>query len=234
MCGLLCPVPIIVPTLSEYTYGAAATAGCNAKIITVVDDKQQGFTKTANRGIKLALEENPGYIAILNDDAYPVGKWLQSMIEAMSRMPGAGLAGPSGLCGTLPQAFGVPHMDYDAHYVRQLAFFCVVIKTKVFNDIGLMNEEFTHYGSDNDFVLRAEQSGWRSIWVQHVYVPHDHKTSESAVTARWKKHDKKILAEKWPDLVHGSIRKLRRPQRPSRRLARMVTDRLQRQGVANR
>lgn len=234
MCGLLCPVPIIVPTLSEYTFDAGKTAGCDTRVLEVVDTEQQGFTKTVNRGIRWALESEPDYVCILNDDAYPSDTtWLLRLIEEMGRGFQLGIAGPSGLCATRPQVYGVPHMEPGAHVVKQLAFFCVVVDVNVFHAIGLMDEEFIHYGSDNDFVLRAAEVGWTSIWVPDVYIVHSHKASESAATDKWRKHDTKVLAKKWPDLVHGSVRGLRRPQRPGRQLAGVVADRLQRQRVVD-
>lgn len=228
-------IPIIVPTLSEYTFDAGKTAGCDTRIMEIVDVHGCGFTKTVNRGIRWALERSPEYVVILNDDAYPSDhSWLLRMITAMNLIPRVGLAGPGGLCSTLPQAFGVPYMDNDIHVVKQLAFFCVVIRTAVFRDIGLLNEDFIHYGSDNDFVLRASAAGWNSVWAQHVYVAHNHHTSSSDITKEWKEHDKKVLAEKWPNLVHRPVRRPRHPPRPGRDLARVVADRILRQGMANR
>ena len=229
---VLRPVPIIVPTLSEYTFDAGKTAGCDTQIIEVLDDIQSGFTRTVNHGIKCALESERDYICILNDDAYPGDvDWLARMIEAMTG--NIGLVGPSGLCRTMPQAYGVPHMSHAIQQVEQLAFFCVVIKIEVFASIGLLDEDFIHYGSDNDFVMRARKAGWASVWAPHVYVAHDHKASESKITREWKKHDQKILKKRWPSLVHSPVRGLRRTTGPDRRTARLALSRFQRQRVGN-
>jgi GT2 family glycosyltransferase len=218
MCSVLRPIPVVVPTLNGYKYPMHERAGYPTELIIVKDKARDGFTKTVNRGLETALDMNPEFVVILNDDAYPCDvDWLKKMVDAMNLDGRIGFAGPSGLCSTFPQVHGVPHMEYSVIRVDQLAFFCVVIRSVTLNSIGLLDESYIHYASDNDIVWRARDAGWWSVWVPHVYIVHDHKASESEITREWKAHDKKVLKERWPSSpVHSSVRGIRRIERSSR------------------
>ena len=221
-------IPIVVPTLSGYDYDPTPTAGVDCHVVVVKDEKHEMFTKTVNRGLMRVLPSE--FVVILNDDAFPSQEnWLRTLLEPFSN-PQVGAVGPSGLCSTRPQCFGTPYMDREPQVVAQLAFFCVVIRGSVFDVVGLLDESFLHYGSDNDFILRMIQWGMLAVWQPRVYVVHRHRGS--GVLSDVKKRDRDTLAKKWPGLVHGPVRKLRRFARPSRETARVVLGRFQRQGMA--
>lgn len=75
----------------------------------------------------------------------------------------------------------------------RLSFFCAVFKRAVLDELGLMDEQFIHYGCDTDYCERANQAHWRCIWVQHVYVEHD----RSPLIRAWKDHDVAKFRRKW-------------------------------------
>jgi GT2 family glycosyltransferase len=48
-----------------------------------------------------------------------------------------------------------------------------LVRTDVFNDVGLLDEEFTPYGSEDiDFCIRAKRSGWRIRYVPNACCRH--------------------------------------------------------------
>ena len=78
--------------------------------------------------------------------------------------------------------------------VRQLSFWCVLIKRQLIDEIGLLDERFIHYCSDNDYCNRAHKKGWKCVWVKGVYLEHKHHGS--GLCSTWKQHDQRELRKK--------------------------------------
>lgn len=168
-------ITIVIPTLSPnkaYATGQVAqeSAGIYTRLYIVHDTKGLGFTRTVNRGLRKIQK---GHICLLNDDVFPMtDDWLRKMCDAIADTPELGLAGPSGPCRTPPQNTGLPGDPYGIKQVSHLAFFCTLIKRNVIDAIGLLDEDFIHYGSDVDYSWRARKAGIIPSWVRHVYVDH--------------------------------------------------------------
>ena len=170
---------------------AAATCGVPCHVYVEVDKKREGYTKTINRA--LAVATGTPYVCCINDDvSFPQQDWLRRLIEALEEDPRHGIAGPSGNCATrqnrgrLGDARGIYELEY-------LSFFCTVFKRTVLDELGLLDEDFIHYGSDNDYCERARLAGWKCIWVRDIYVEHD----RSPVIPDWKERDVRRFKEKW-------------------------------------
>lgn len=182
--------PVIIPTL-HLSVGMEKAKGLdNYKI--VVDTRREGFTKTVNRG--LAKNMHHEFVCLLNDDATPIAEnWLDKLVEVFSWAKNVGFVGPSGTCRTAPQNTGVIGDKRLATPVSHLAFFCVVIRTEVLRQVGLLDEDYIHYGSDIDLQLRAKKLGFYPVWRPDVYVKHEVKTP----IAGWSQHDTNLLRSKW-------------------------------------
>ena len=186
---------IIVPTL-DWAVGiktgraALANAGCDALLDIIVDEYGEGFTRTVNRGLRTL---STPYVCLLNDDAYPVtDNWLVLLRDAIDSKPEYGFAGPSGRCRGEVQSSGWPGMPYGLRNVLLLSFFCVLIKRAVLEDVGLLDEDFAHYASDNWLMFEAYKRGWRGVLVQHVFVEH----AVGKTIQAWKLADKETLRRK--------------------------------------
>ncbi|HSV42273.1 MAG TPA: glycosyltransferase, partial [Methanomassiliicoccales archaeon] len=59
----------------------------------VVNDRNEGYAKAANQGIRLALEHGATHILTINNDAVGHGAFLRTMMEAFPRHPDAGILG---------------------------------------------------------------------------------------------------------------------------------------------
>jgi len=176
--GLSAPtIGLIIPTLDPMKAQASkdkwADAGLDYLYMLAVDNECEGFTKTVNIGFEcLALEEQDGnyyfdYFGILGDDAVPETEgWLLELRKALER--GYGFAFPTMPCRTIPisrarraspteQLVEIPHGPYG----------CVLMRREVLEEVGLLDEAFSHYGSDVDHQRR---SSWKSVWAAHVYV----------------------------------------------------------------
>ncbi len=182
-------IPIIIPTLKvEDAKGVAETAvmlaGCDCKPLVIVDHNRDGFTKTINRGLRQV--QNHELACILVDDVNPLtANWLKLLAEPFD-LDVVGFTGPSGPCRTRPQNIGRMGQTNRHILVDHLAFFCVLLRTK----IGLLDENFIHYGSDVDMQWR---SSYQSIWVTGVYVDH----GVHAPIAEWYERDITLLHERY-------------------------------------
>ena len=186
---------IVIPTLDLNVAAqtgrlAMANAGCDVLLDIVIDTKREGFTRTANRGLRTL---STPYVCLLNDDAIPVTQnWLVLLREAIDSNPEYGFAGPSGRCRGEVQSSGWEGMPFGHRQVLLLSFFCTLIKKSVIDEVGLLDEDFAHYGSDNFYQLGAHKKGWRSVLAQHVYV--EHEVGETIWD--WKTRDKETLRRK--------------------------------------
>jgi len=187
-------VDIIIPTLNFRAaldnYHGWPDPGVETWWLTVmVDEKQEGFTRTVNRG--LAETKSP-YICIIGDDAVPETEgWLLELRKALEE--GYGFAFPTMPCRTAPiskarrasptgQLVEIPHGPYG----------CVLMKREVLGEVGLLDEAFAHYGSDVDHQRR---SSFKSVWVAHVYVRRElHEPREP-----WWTEDGIKFRERWGD-----------------------------------
>jgi GT2 family glycosyltransferase len=115
---------------------------------TIWFDDAIGYTKATNAGIKRAGGE---FTVLLNNDTMLLSqnknRWLEMLTEPMSD-PKVAMTGPLML-----------YDDYaDANV---LIFFCVMIRTKVFSEIGILDEIFSPGGGEDiDFSVRLEQAGY--------------------------------------------------------------------------
>src|SRR6267142_176736 len=126
-------------------------------------DEPMGYPRPVNVGIKAALAEGAEYVVLLNDDdeflSQPRNECIDVMLKPMLADETVGLTGP------------LQEYDPNSGY-NFLIFFCVMIRSKVFESIGLLDETFQFFGEDTDFCIKAERAGWRI-----VRVPEEHPTT---------------------------------------------------------
>ena len=112
-------------------------------------EKPLGYPKATNIGIELATAEK---IVLLNNDTILLdqtkNKWLELLEAPFLSNPKCGISGP--IMSHSPEA----NRDF-------IIFFCVMIDRKVFNTIGLLNEEYgTGSGEDTEFCIEAVNAGF--------------------------------------------------------------------------
>lgn len=119
-----------------------------------------GYPKACNHGIRASSGE---YVVLLNDDTQllpqPKNEWMDVLVGPMLADESIGLTGPL-------QEHD-PNSNHDF-----LIFFCVMIRRKVFESIGLLDESFLYFGEDTAFCIEAERAGWKV-----VRVPEDSPTT---------------------------------------------------------
>ena len=120
----------------------------NIKIVW--NDKPLGYSKATNEGIKVATTD---YILLLNNDIILLGQekdtWLRLLESEFVRNPKCGIS-------CVVKSFSEPAGKDFA------IFFCAMVHRKVFNKIGLLNEEYgVGGGEDTEFSIEAEKAGFQ-------------------------------------------------------------------------
>ena len=122
-------------------------------------EKPSGYAKATNDGIKIATTNK---IILLNNDTIlldqPKNQWLQMLEMPFLRDETVGITGP------------VIQHSPDANH-DFCVFFCTMIDRKVFDKIGLLNEEYgVGTGEDVEFCVEAIRAGFKMEQVSHKYL----------------------------------------------------------------
>jgi GT2 family glycosyltransferase len=168
-------------------------------ISLIKNSENRGFPGGNNVGIKFALEFfDPDYILLLNNDTVVDENFLGELIKNGDSRDDVGILGPKIYFYDEPQTIwsagckiswklsrgiqiGTNEVDkgqYDeineVEYVSGSAF---LIKTEVIKKIGLMDEDYFLYFEESDWTLRANQEGFKSLYIptSHIW----HKVSRS-------------------------------------------------------
>lgn len=191
------------------------------KVIT--NSQNLGFPKAINQGI---LESDSDYILIANNDIIIPEGTVERMVEVLNSDPRIGIVGPvsNSVSGVqLDQNTDyktIEEMHKYAEKVRseysgkivefpRVAFLCTLIKREVFEKIGGLDERFTpgNY-EDDDFCLRAQMAGFKTVIARDVFIHHFGSKSfkadgEAKYAERLKINEEKFV-NKWgatPDQI---------------------------------
>jgi GT2 family glycosyltransferase len=169
----------------------------------VHDTEKVGGARSANVGLRWALEQNTPYICYINDDVdIEQHGWLERLIEVLDSNPRYCCTAPGGHCATAPQLRATKGMPKGYQAVKHLSHFCIVHKREALLDIGIFDEAFFHYGCDNDWNLRAAQKGWKLVWVRDVWIHHWGCNVQRRQDA-WAKHDQALYKKRRGEGYYG-------------------------------
>jgi GT2 family glycosyltransferase len=205
------PDPAIAPLLARY----ASRAG-----ITVLrNERNHGFTATANRGI---VEAQRADVVLLNADTEVGPNWLTGLRRAAACAADvATVTAVSDNAG----AFSVPELERENAWPSSWTFeqaaralwhdagtaypelptgngFCMYIRRAIVDEIGALDEAAfpSGYGEENDFCQRASACGYRHLIAGNVYVRHA-RSASFGHERRAKLGDAgmAVLRERWPN-----------------------------------
>ncbi|WP_193182383.1 glycosyltransferase family 2 protein [Nisaea sediminum] len=169
--------------------------------------QNEGYTRAVNKAIKSAVGKT---LIILNSDTLVTPGWLTGLIECLNVCDDTGMAGPlsnaaswqsipkvkdeNGWCvnklarGETPESMAETLRQASMKKfpeVPVLNGFCLAIRRDVIDAIGLFDEiTFPQgYGEENDFCMRAVDSGFKLRVADHVYVYH-HKSASFGAERR--------------------------------------------------
>ena len=158
------------------------------------------------------------YICLLNDDTIPQKDWLAFLINRMNKDNKIGICGSKLLYPdtNIIQCAGVglkknnwPFLignkmkdsyEYSApKEINSLTFAAVLLRKKMIDEIGYLDEQFFYYFDDTDYCLRARQANWKIFYEPNSVVFHyESKTINKIENSRqiYLDSEKKFL-KKW-------------------------------------
>lgn len=168
-----------VPWLKEHEPG----------VELVVMPRNGGFSYAVNEGIRRARTE---YVALLNNDTAVAPGWLSALVEALDRAPDYDFAASRMVFFDEPErinaagdVFQLTHLAAcNRGYRSRAAAFghtarvfgacagAAIYRRRLFDDLGLFDEEFFLLSEDTDFNLRALIAGKKCLYVPDAVVRH--------------------------------------------------------------
>ena len=164
-----------------------------AKVSLIENDGNYGYTKGANVGIQHALDHTADTVLLINNDAVLAEDALEILLEVVREEDNFGLFGPRILYYDEPKLIctGAGHysiikaaaIGYEkkkwvtecSDENREITFLggCVLlIRSRVFEEMGLFDEDFFMYAEDTDFCFRARKAGVRLLYVPRAQAMH--------------------------------------------------------------
>ncbi len=149
------------------------------ELIFIENQENLGFAGGNNVGIKYALNSGADYIWLLNNDTVVERETLESSLLLAERLKAekqekVGIISSKIYCyddkskvqydGEKPLYKGMP--DKKDELPRQVEFApgcSLLIDRRLFEEIGLLNEDYFLYYEDTEFCMRALKAGW-TIW----------------------------------------------------------------------
>nr|WP_301287256.1 glycosyltransferase [Sphingobium sp. OAS761] len=185
----------------------------------LVNPQNMGYTRTINRGIKWAGDDD---ILLLNSDTIVHDGWIEGMqkvafgtpktgtVTAMGDNSGAFSFPTANVVNPIPEG-----MSHDEWAKRVIAFtresdpidvptgngFCMYVRRDLMDHIGLFDEETfpRGYGEENDFCMRTIKAGWKNFISPHAYVFHQRTASFGSEKDGLIKTAMEIVHQRHPD-----------------------------------
>lgn len=181
----------------------------------ILNNKNLGFAAGNNIGLKAATGE---YLVLLNNDTRVTSGWIRAMVSYFVQYSKMGLLGPiTNNIGNeakistkyknpdemLPEVSEITLKNTGRlRLMKTVAFFCVMIPRKVFEEIGLLDERFgLGFFEDDDYCRRVQQAGYEIYCAEDVFVHHHLSASFDQMKAKSRQklfeENKKIYESKW-------------------------------------
>ncbi|WP_201861471.1 glycosyltransferase [Microvirga soli] len=160
------------------------------------NESNLGFTRTINRGIELAGDDD---VVFLNSDTIVTPGWLQGMqaaaysdlrvatVTPTSNNAGAFNVPEIGVDNALPAGFSVDDFARLVRHASAVSYprvptgngFCLYVRRDAINEIGRLDEAAfpVGYGEENDFCMRAGRAGLLNIIDDRTFVYHKRSAS---------------------------------------------------------
>jgi GT2 family glycosyltransferase/glycosyltransferase involved in cell wall biosynthesis len=220
-------------------YFAVLEARRQPRVALLANERNQGFTLTANRGIR---EARPGSdVVLLNSDTVVTRGWLAALARCATSDPRIGTITPFSnnaeicslprFCADNPWPAGRDPELLAAALARAAVptypdlptgvGFCLYLRRALIDAIGLLDPAFgLGYGEENDYCMRAAAAGFRNVLCEDAFVLHLGGSSFGEMRADLSARNTALLNAKHPGyeaLVRSYI--AADPLRPLRELA---------------
>jgi GT2 family glycosyltransferase len=219
---------VVVEHETEEAQEVVASSGLSARYRRRWDTEEQvqSFSSLNNGGVAGTSGE---FILLLNNDVVLKKDTITELLKPMEEKPEVGLVGtkllfPQGTIqhiGVTFTVYGVPnHLGYQkedtadyepanrSDYFDAVTFACVLIRRKVWDDVGGLDEAYHFNYEDVDFCLKAREKGWR-CFVNHQAVAY-HYESQAGKYRQSFQHgmvrNLKVFRDKW--IFNGKLEQL--------------------------
>lgn len=183
-------------------------------------DRNYGVAYARNRAIEKA---NAEYIWILDDDTMINAEAATAMVSYLDEHPECGVCSCALVDedGSLQLSYkpypglwakirNVLHIHTSDRYARQIKLqvpfqpeyvigACQMVRRKVFDEVGLLDEHIFYGPEDADFCLRARHAGWQVVYIPMVSIIHKWRriTSRRPFSAIGRLHIKGLIYLYW-------------------------------------
>lgn len=174
--------------------------------IRLYNETAQGFSAACNMAIDYSMQHfDFNCLCLLNSDAEIVtNDWFTKVEKCFvfgNNIGTAGVVSDNAMAQTVKN---IPKYmkSIDSKptiYCNIIHGFCYFIGKKLIERIGRFDcDLFPHYGSEDDYSLKAIQAGFHNIIVGSVFVKHNNETSYSHdVRAKYVKKTLPVLIKRW-------------------------------------
>jgi GT2 family glycosyltransferase len=164
-----------------------------SKIILIKNSENLGFSAGNNIGIEYALERGAEYIFLLNYDTEVEKNFLTPLIEIMEEDKRIGIASPiilnedgsaiwfsGGKISWLKmKSYHEDDNKKDNYFNSNYLSGCaMLIRSEIFQKVGLFDEDYFLYWEDADFSVRAKRAGYKLAVCPKSRIIHLEKSQE--------------------------------------------------------
>jgi GT2 family glycosyltransferase/glycosyltransferase involved in cell wall biosynthesis/SAM-dependent methyltransferase len=193
------------------------------RVILLRNEANEGFVKTANRGMRQALGRD---VLLLNSDTEVYAGFLERLVACAHADITTGVASPfsnnATICSVpeMGKENPIPEGHTPASWAELIAAcsqrrrpdlvtavgFCMYVKAEVFERIGYFDEISygRGFGEENDFCERAKKAGFRIRLCDDVFVYHKGKASFGDEGRQLESNNASILEARQPG-YHAAV-----------------------------
>jgi GT2 family glycosyltransferase len=155
-------------------------------------EKNLGYAGNNNIGIKAALAQGAEWVFILNDDTLLDSSCLTLLLDAVEKDPEIGVVGPmvyhydepnviQSAGGSLDNYWRNVHLGqnetdlgqfHSLHLVEWVSGCAILVKNKMVEKIGLLDERFFMYWEEIEWCIRAGRVGWKIAHIPQAKLWH--------------------------------------------------------------
>jgi GT2 family glycosyltransferase len=159
----------------------------------IQNEENLGFSIGNNSGIRFALERMAEHVLLLNNDTEVEKDFLTKLVEVAETDEKIGIASPVIFNGQDRQIwFSGGRIDWlrmktihgrksatvDFYETDVITGCAMLVKSRVFKEIGLLDEDYFLYWEDTDFTVRAQRAGFKTIVVSGSWIYHFEKSEK--------------------------------------------------------
>lgn len=204
--------PFVAKRLAEYAHAEAAQPRR-----LVRSERQLGFVRTANRGLRFSRAD---LVVLLNSDTIVTPGWLERLVRvALSDERIACVMPMSNWCALhsvdVPMGWNIfqyaadlgRHMKGTGFDLVTASAFCLLMKRAALEEIGCFDEAFgVGYGEESDWCMRALAQRWRVVGSEDVFVYHRGNASFGDFKERnFRKGNYQLFMDRWGEAYGAAM-----------------------------